>query len=369
MSSADFESTVLFTGYAPVHFACFRPLYERLRADGIEVFLSGGLRKRAGDGWSYDAQAMYEPLGLPADHILSVSEIQDREFGVLFAANTKMISPRAVRTKVQIFHGVSFRNRAVRNDNAGADYYFLVGPYMQRNFRKIGLLENDDPRGLQVGFMKTDRLLNGALSRDRLLEHYGLSGSRPVLLYAPTGEKHNSLETMGQAVLAQLAASDQFDVLVKLHDHPKNKSIDWPAELAPLENEHLKIVRDFDVILPLFLADLLITDASSVSNEYSLLDRPMIFLDVPKLLKVANRRQGAMVDLDTWGRKCGQLVQEPGEIVAAVEENLADPSLYAERRRAMASDLFFNPGEATDVACTWLREFLAQSRTPLHAAS
>ena len=41
---------ILFTGYAPVHFVCFRPVYERLRrVPGVQVFVSGG-RDPDGDG-------------------------------------------------------------------------------------------------------------------------------------------------------------------------------------------------------------------------------------------------------------------------------------------------------------------------------
>lgn len=360
MPSDGSSPAVLFTGYAPVHFACFRPLYERLLAEGCEVYLSGGLRSKTEDGWRYDAAAMYGPLGIPAENILSLAQIKERAFDFLFAANTKMIQPDEVRTKVQIFHGVSFRNRAARDDNAGCDYYFIVGPYMRRKFAEIGIVEQDDPRGVPVGFMKTDRLLDGSLSRDEMLRHYGFDGSRPVLLYAPTGEKHNSLETMGEKVLTKLAATGRFDILIKLHDHPKNKLTDWPARLAPMEDDHLTIVRDFDVILPLFSADLLITDASSVSNEYALLDRPMVFLDVPKLLKVANRREGAMVDLETWGRKCGPIVERSGKIVSVVEESLGNPHEYSEVRKAMAADLFFNPGRATQAAMDWFGAIASQ---------
>ncbi len=36
---------VLFTGYAPVHFACFRPIFDRLWGmEGVDVRLSGGSR-------------------------------------------------------------------------------------------------------------------------------------------------------------------------------------------------------------------------------------------------------------------------------------------------------------------------------------
>jgi len=59
--------SVLFTGYAHVHFLCFRPLYERLlHLPGVEVWVSGGLRTTADQGYLYDAAAMYTPLRHPA---------------------------------------------------------------------------------------------------------------------------------------------------------------------------------------------------------------------------------------------------------------------------------------------------------------
>ena len=39
--------SILFTGYAPVHFACFEPIYWRLtRSPEVTIRLSGGLRSR-----------------------------------------------------------------------------------------------------------------------------------------------------------------------------------------------------------------------------------------------------------------------------------------------------------------------------------
>src|SRR5437867_973691 len=160
---------ILFTGYAPVHFVCFLPLLDRLRAAGIQVFLSGGLRSGTLPDLRHDARALFEPFGARAKNILSVEEIRDRDFDVVFAANTQIIMPRNVGAKVQIFHGVSFRSRAIREENSRCDFYFLIGPYMQRKFAEAHLLSADDPRAVKIGFMKTDRMLNGELSRDELL--------------------------------------------------------------------------------------------------------------------------------------------------------------------------------------------------------
>lgn len=349
--------TVLFTGYAPAHFLCFRPIYQRLiQLDNVEVYLSGGLRTETEQGFSYDEEAMYAPFDIPSEHILTVEEIQTRYFDVLFSANKRIIAPlKNFGTKIQIFQGLSFRNRGVRTENLVYDFFFLIGPYMGRKFAETGLLPEHDPRRIAIGFPKTDSLVKGEFNREELLAQYGFNGKRPVLLYAPTGQAYNSLETMGKEVIHRLSATGKYDLLIKPHDHAKNAHINWFTELAPLTDAHTKLVRTLDVTPLLFLADLLITDASSVANEYTLLNRPLVFLDVPELIRAA-QAEGAFVDLHTWGRRGGLLVEHPKQIEKVVATSLADSDRLAGIRGAIASDLFYNPGHATDAAMSWFRK-------------
>jgi CDP-glycerol glycerophosphotransferase (TagB/SpsB family) len=158
---------------------------------------------------------------------------------------------------------------------------------------------------------------------------------------------------MGEAVIQQLVATGKYDLLIKVHDHPK-LAIDWAARLAPLTSAHTRIVRDFDVIPLLYAADLLLSDASSVSNEYSLLDRPMVFLDVPRLLDKAMSKNPSL-DLATWGRRAGIIAKKPEEVASAVAASLGDMQQHSDLRRAMAADLFYNPGSAASAAMEWLR--------------
>ncbi len=342
-----------------MHFICFRPLYERLlRVPGVEVFLSGGLRSKATGTWCYDEQAMYAAFGLPAGRVLPVERIREEDFDVLFSAHSSLILPKSVRTKIQIFHGLSFRNMAVRQKNMSCDHYFIVGPYMRQQFQKLGFFTEDDPRATPVGFMKTDCLIDGSLDRVRLRTGFGFDDSRPVLLYAPTGARHNSLETMGEAVIDRLMTTDRYDLLIKLHDHPKSTDIDWYDRLARFEGAHCRVVREPDVTRPLFVADLLITDASSVSSEFALLDRPMVFLDVPELIAAAQASDESQIDLETWGRKGGLVVRTPDEVGDIVGSSLDNPGAHREVRQGMAMNLFYNPGRATDAAMRWLEEHL-----------
>jgi len=348
---------VLFAGYAPVHFVCFRPLYRRLqRLRGVEVYLSGG-RESDGVRPALSAAELYRPFRLPRARVLGLSTIQSRAFDIVFCAHVSGYFPKEDQERVQLFHGVSFRNMAVRRDVLVYDHLFIVGPYMRRLFTDEQLLRESDPRLVNIGFPKLDPLVNGSLDRRTLLRRLGLSGRRPIVLYAPTGQKENSLEHQGEAVLERLRKTNRYDILIKLHDHPRDQTVDWHVRLKPLCDRHTKLVRDPDVIPYLFLADLLITDASSVSNEYALLDRPMVYLDVPQLL--ANmRKKGTALDLDTWGRKGGVTTRWPDEAAEAVAWSLAHPRHGSRVRRAMARDLFYNPGRATDAAMRWVRHRL-----------
>lgn len=357
---------LLFSGYAPVHFICFRPLYERLRRiPGIEVYFSGGKVVDEQEGRKiYDTAALYRGMGLPADRILTLDEMATRTFDLAFCAHTSGFFPKRRCPRVQIFHGVSFRNLAVRDKQDHYDHFLLVGPYMRRTFQRRRILPAGDPRALEIGFPKLDRLVDGSLDRGRILRRMGLDGRRPVLLYAPTGAKGNSLETMGEEVIRRLRSEGRYDLLVKPHDHPKNR-IDWFSRLRKYEGPHVRLVRDFDVVPYLFAADLLISDASSVASEYSLLDRPIVFLDVPKVIAAA-RRKGSLVDLNTYGRKTGITVRRAAEVPGVVRWFLEHPGYRSPLRRAMAGDLFYGPGGATDRAVAWILKRLARrrSRTP-----
>lgn len=349
---------ILFAGYAPVHFVCFRPIYEGLkRLPDVTVYFSGGRGGADGESPVLTAEQLYRPFRIPPDRILPVEEIRRRTFDLVFCAHVSGFFPREDRARIQLFHGLSFRNMALRRDVLVYDYLFVTGPYMMRAFHDHQLLRRSDPRLVPIGFPKTDRLVDGSLNRQAILERLGLSGRRPVILYAPTGQKHNSLDTVGEEVLHRLRDANRYDLLIKLHDHPRDPSIDWRKRLRPLLDRHTKVVRDFDVVPYLHAADLLITDASSVSSEYSLLDRPMVFLDVPELL-AAMRAKGRALDLDTWGRKGGVTARWPDEAVEAVAWSLAHPRHGSDVRRTMAKDLFFNPGRATEAAVSWLRTHL-----------
>jgi hypothetical protein len=340
---------VLFSGVARVHFACVLPVYERLARDPrIEFWLTGGVRDEDADrdDAACRLDGFYDPFPVDRSRVIPVERAREEDFDVLVAAHKSPPRPRSAGRSVQVFHGVSFKNLGVREKYLKFDHLCLAGRYHAEAYRRRGLVRRSG-QCLITGMPKADALVSGACDRDALLRRHGLDPRRPTILYAPTGSKHNSMETMGKAVLGEIARERTWNLLVKLHDHPKDTSIDWGRELEPLESDRMRLVRDPDVVPYLRAADLLLTDASSVSVEYTLLDRPIVFLDVPELLEVIVDRGGAL-DLETHGRKGGTLVARPEDVVPAIARGLADPARHGELRRATARDVFHDPGRATE---------------------
>jgi hypothetical protein len=78
-----------------------------------------------------------------------------------------------------------------------------------------------------------------------------------------------------------------------------------------------------------------------------LLDRPIVFLDVPRLLDHV-RKRAPNLDLDTYGRRIGRVATTARQAVGVIASALADPDCEGDLRRTMAEHLFHKPGQAVE---------------------
>jgi CDP-glycerol glycerophosphotransferase (TagB/SpsB family) len=121
-------------------------------------------------------------------------------------------------------------------------------------------------------------------------------------------------------------------------------------------------IFDYDVVPYLFISDLLISDISSVVNEFTLLDRPMVLIDVPRLIsnyqRIEQKRGLETCDLAEWGQSAGELVKDMADLPSIITGCLEHPEKKQEIRREFAEKFFFNPGHATDRAVAKIYELL-----------
>lgn len=341
---------ILFFAKQPVRYALFRPIHEKLNQDPhIEVFFCG---KWYGQR---DAGPLFSVLGLEREKLISTSWARYKAFDMYISPGFNLVGRRA-RVKVQIFHGVSFKNYAISPRALDYDKLFLVGPYMKRRFIEQGILCHDDSRMEMIGMPKVDCLVDGTLSREEIRERLALNPNLPTVLYAPTWSEESSLYLMGEELIKTVGQME-VNLLVKLHDNcydQRKNSINWGEKLEGLMRPNVRHIRDYDICPYLYVSDMLISDASSVSNEFLLLDRPIIFVDVPRKWEKIKHR----LDLDTWGRKVGTTVSTIPELKKALGDAIEHPERQSEIRRQAARDIFYEPGGATTRAVEKIYQLL-----------
>lgn len=362
---------ILFSADNGVSVVMYRPIAAALRADPrLRQFHAMHFKRsrRVDQELREDARTFFGGLGIEEGVIhYKLARNLPCDVYVTPNFNDRLHAVRA-RRRVQIFHGVSFKNYCIKEKALRYDRLFLPGAYHKRRYVESGLFRADDPRLVVIGLPKLDRLARGEIDRAAVLRSRGLDPSRPTVLYAPTGDAGNSLFRHGEEILRAFERLP-VNLIVKPHDHADPDPacrIDWPARLASIRRPGFAVDLGFDVVPLLAAADLLLTDASSVAFEYALLDRPIIFFDVPEIL---NGPTAHMFDLDTWGRKGGDVVHTVGELADAVPALLAEPSAKSAIRRRIAADLFHEPGTATERAVRQLyREVGLSPREALSGA-
>jgi CDP-glycerol glycerophosphotransferase (TagB/SpsB family) len=125
----------------------------------------------------------------------------------------------------------------------------------------------------------------------------------------------------------------------------------------------MRIVTGYDICPAFFVSDLLISDVSSVTYEFCLLDRPVIFYHIDQMIELVEHKEldrwdNEVSDLLAWGRDCGQVVRNVAELKAAVEHGLAHPEAKSDIRKEFANKFFYNPGQATATAVEKIYELL-----------
>ena len=159
-----------------------------------------------------------------------------------------------------------------------------------------------------------------------------------------------------------------MNVIVKLHDRSRDLrerysgGIDWVAKIQPLlVKGRGAIAPGHDISPYLVAADLMITDHSSAGFEFLLRDRPLVRINRPALVELANVHPDYVQLLAS----VSETVDTVPQVLASVERGLAMPSLHQAQRQTVASDLFYRPGGATRRSVEALCELLELEPAPV----
>ena len=259
--------------------------------------------------------------------------------------------------------------------------HFLTGPLHREQYEHMFAMHGLDTtqfKLLDVGYPKSDRLVQGGYARGRVLNDLGLNPARKTVLYAPAWDPGGSLRCFGEKVIEQLLGLGDVNVITKLHPisyTPSTSSnfesyaggIDWVERFKRFEsNPRFRHVTYFQVDPLLVASDALVTDFSSVALEFIVLDKPVLYLDCPEYFEKTLKLPAYNSDPEyvrnnpraNAGRHVGVVVEHVSELATAVARSLANPQQGSEQRRELAKTLLYNPGKGAATAAATILDML-----------
>jgi hypothetical protein len=352
---------ILVDARTPVNFTMIAPVVQAMGSDSRVEFHFTASEEPA------RLRAIYHEA--PSDVRLVDTQAARRMRFDAYVASDFMWQPLPRGTRrVQVFHGVGgkYGFDAPTTSMRVWDRIFFVNERRLRNFIKAGAIDADSPAIRLIGYPKADALANGRWSRDAELLALGLDPALPTVLYAPTWSPDSSLNALGVELIQRILAMD-VNLIVKLHDRSRDPGVmysggvDWVARLTPvLAGRRGALATGHDISPYLAAADLMVTDHSSAGFEYLLLDRPLVRIDRPTLIRNANIHE----DYVTLLASVSESVEDVEGAVRAIARGLAAPDTLSDTRRAVAADLFYRPGSATGRAVRALYEIIDLDPAP-----
>lgn len=206
--------------------------------------------------------------------------------------------------KVQIFHGIGVEKPVHYHIRHFFDVYLTCGPLvtevykkMQKKYKYFAVEE--------TGWSKVDYIMNYP-------KNYELPEkpeNKKLILFAPT---HSSKMQSAEELLPYISQAIKDDEIwyVKFHELMNKELVEICQEIP-----NLRIIKSYDITPYLHLADVLISDTSSVVYEFMLLNKPVItYNTIDRLDKGIN-------------------IQNPEELREAIDRSLNYPAEFEQNRK------------------------------------
>ncbi|MCU0639587.1 MAG: CDP-glycerol glycerophosphotransferase family protein [Candidatus Krumholzibacteria bacterium] len=216
--------------------------------------------------------------------------------------------------KVGIFHGIGVEKEAHYRIRHFFDVYLTSGPVVTERFER---LREKHKYFLvrETGWPKMDYIVN--YPSEGLRERHGFDRGKKIVLYAPTfSGRHQSGEDLLPVIPGSIRDGETW--VIKLHEF-MDKSL--AASIRDSRNPNIVFTDACDITPYLHMADVMVSDTSSVIYEFMALDKPVV-----------TYRTAARKDK-------GIDISSPSELRAALDRVLADPAEHRARRARHMSEV------------------------------
>lgn len=186
---------------------------------------------------------------------------------------------------IQLWHGVGGKGTNHKGDYEALDAWCVPSEYIKK--RHMNLWNAPPEKLYETGYARMDFLYN-YLKRPNgeLLKEIGIKNARKIILYAPTFDVGlwpwaNEYEEFER--LCTFCKKNDLILILRLHPFAKVKRRKLKKILKKYEHVYwLDMSTEPDTMKVLAIADILVTDWSSIYADYFLTKRPIIYLEVNK---------------------------------------------------------------------------------------
>ncbi len=281
-------------------------------AFGIMAPIRDELIKRGSNYIWYVSKKLIQKFPFPEQaHTSSILDLQFYQSDVIFVPGNEV--PYYLRgVKTQIFHGLAGEKKGHFRIRHYFDLYLTQGPYFTNRFNELKE-KHGNFEVVQTGWPKLDSYgLHKTVYESEKKELLKKYDTDKIILYAPTFSPSLTSATALLEDIEHLARETGYLILVKFHDLMSMSLIDTYKSLDK-KHKNIVFVEEKNIIKFLLLADLLISDTSSVIYEFLLLNKPAIsFKTISQNIRWDN-------------------LTEKGELTKSVLKNLKEDQFEAER--------------------------------------
>ncbi len=263
---------------------------------------------------------------------------------------------------IYLFHAIVSTHMIYRK--GAFDHYdtiFCVGPHHDREIREAETLCRLPAKKLvQFGYPMLDDLIEQYGHRKKATE-------KPQILIAPSHHEGNIMDSCLNSILASLSDRD-WRIIVRPHPQYVRRN---PKRIEDLkkryaEKKNLIFETDFSTNESQYTSDVLITDWSGISMEYSFTTHnPCIFINTPmKVLNPDYIQYQSVPALIEIRDKIG-VSFEPDDvagIASAVEEMLNGKLLPSGQVAAIVDQYVYNVGNSRRVGARYIIESLGEKQ-------
>jgi CDP-glycerol glycerophosphotransferase (TagB/SpsB family) len=254
---------VILFCHLPYAFSIFKPLADALEARGDTLL------------WYLKAPLIESFPYTSMPHTNNLKEVEYFKSDAIFICGNDV--PYWLHgLKVQIFHGLAGEKKGHFRIRHYFDLYLTQGPYFTKKFQSLAK-KHKNFEVIETGWCKLDPLYTitqeiQKYKESLLKKHY----AKKIILYAPTfSPSLTSAPRLYETILKLSQNSDNL-ILIKFHDKMHR---DYRTPYETILSSNILIIQENDITQSLQIADIMISDTSSVVYEFTLLDKPVVTLN------------------------------------------------------------------------------------------